>query len=268
MDPLRSRLATARARHALRCSGLPYQGRLERASSTHNEIHLNERYVIRTSKGMDDRLSREAMVYPHLPRHQWTPVEVATGTEVGADFLIIERKPGRPLAHVWPELTPAQRRYAVHQLGAYLSLLHRTATPPDLPRLRRCPQLLDGQCLPATAPLDAAIDELRDLGRTDLGLLAEVEATVDEHLCHLDGFDETNLVHGDLTFENLLWHDDGLSAVIDFEWCRGGPADLDLDVLLRCCAFPALHVGADHVERTRTADYADVLTWLAEVDQA
>lgn len=263
MDPSCSRLAAARARLALRRSGLPYQGELERATSTHNEIHLNERYVIRASTEVNDQLAREAMVYPHLPRHEWSPVEVATGDEVGANYLIIERKPGVPLAHVWPDLTKAQRHHAVNQLGTYLQLLHCTPAPADLPRLRSTPQLLDGHRQPATGPLFDAIVELEERGEVDRGVLAEVAAIANDHLHHLDGFDETNLVHGDLTFENLLWHNGGLSAVIDFEWCRGGPSDLDLDVLLRCCAFPSFHVGADHVDRTRATDYADVLSWLS-----
>ena len=88
---------------------------------------------------------------------------------------------------------------------------------------------------------------------------------MNDNLHVLDDFQERHLVHGDLTFENILWDRNRLSTMIDFEWCRGAPADLDLDVLTRCCAFPKLHVAIDHVDRTRPEDYADVLPWLAEV---
>src|SRR3546814_15452323 len=76
-------------------------------------------------------------------------------------------------------------------------------------------------------------------------------------------FTSETLIHGDLTFENILW-DDGITALLDVEWSRPGPPDLDLDIILRCCAYPHLHVAERHVAATRAVDYADVPAWLAE----
>ncbi|MEM9135522.1 MAG: phosphotransferase [Planctomycetota bacterium] len=265
MDPLSSRLAQVRARQVLRQSGLPHDGELQRASSTNNEAFVGQHHVIRTNTEMNGRLSREGNLYPHLPANPMSPARVACGTDNSADYLVIERRPGGALAHAWPDLSREQRRDAVHQLGTYLAQLHTTVTPSHLPRLRRCPQLLDGETRPLTAPLLSGIRELDQNASIDRGLLADVSRHVADNLHHLDDFDERHLVHGDLTFENLLWDGNRLSAIIDFEWSRGGPADLDLDVLARCCAFPKLHVATDHVDRTRPEDYADVLPWMAEV---
>ena len=44
----------------------------------------------------------------------------------------------------------------------------------------------------------------------------------------------------------MLWDGRAITALLDFEWARGGPPDLDLDVLLRFCAFPYLHVAEDY----------------------
>lgn len=214
---------------------------------------------------MNGRLSREGELYNHLPAHPLSPSRVAGGSDSSADYLIIERRRGGPLAHAWPDLTRQQRREAVHHLGTYMAQLHTTPTPSHLARLRRCPQLIDGQTKPYTAPLLSGIRELEQSESVDRGLLADVHLRVAEGLHHLADYDERHLVHGDLTFENLLWDGTRLSAIIDFEWSRGGPADLDLDVLMRCCAFPKLHVATDHVERTRVEDYADVMPCLAEV---
>ncbi len=214
---------------------------------------------------MNGRLNREGQLYPHLPAHPLSPVKVAGGSDSGTDYLIIQRRPGSALAHAWPDLTRGQRQEAVHQLGAYLARLHATATPTHLPRLRRCPQLIDGQARPLIAPLLSGIRELEQGAAVDRGLLADVAQRATDGLHHLENLDERHLIHGDLTFENILWDGAQLSAVVDFEWSRGGPADLDLDVLLRCCAFPQLHVAVDHIDRTRPEDYADVLPWLADV---
>ena len=77
-------------------------------------------------------------------------------------------------------------------------------------------------------------------------------------------FESETFVHGDVTFENVLWHDGQITALLDLEWARPGPRDLDLDILLRCAAYPDLHVGDAHVSATHAEDYADVPWWLGE----
>ena len=71
-------------------------------------------------------------------------------------------------------------------------------------------------------------------------------------------------MHGDLHFENVLWDNGHVSAVLDLEWARPESPDLDLDVLLRFVAYPFLHVAADYEHLTLTADYAPVPYWLQE----
>jgi aminoglycoside phosphotransferase (APT) family kinase protein len=77
-------------------------------------------------------------------------------------------------------------------------------------------------------------------------------------------FESETLVHGDVTFENILWHDDEVTALLDVEWARPGPRDLDLDILLRCAAYPHLHVAEAYVSRTRVEDYDEVPWWLGQ----
>ncbi len=62
----------------------------------------------------------------------------------------------------------------------------------------------------------------------------------------------------------MLWDGERISGLLDFEWARPGPPDLDLDILLRFCAYPHLHVAPDYEDRTRASDYAEVPWWIAE----
>ena len=116
----------------------------------------------------------------------------------------------------------------------------------------------------AVTPLLTAIDKLPTLPHIDRRLIRRVRELVESSAGYLDPFDTPTLVHGDLSFENVLWDGTQITAVLDFEWSRSGPPDLDLDVLLRFCAYPYLHVAADYEDRTHTADYADVPWWLAD----
>jgi len=111
---------------------------------------------------------------------------------------------------------------------------------------------------------------LVDFGRADAdayvdaSLLADTEALVTETAGALAPFETTSIVHGDLTFENILWDGKRITAILDFEWARPGPRDLDLDVFLRFCALPHLHVAEDYEHLTHAADYREVPWWLAE----
>ena len=80
----------------------------------------------------------------------------------------------------------------------------------------------------------------------------------------IEPFDARTLIHGDLTFENVLWDGDEVTALIDFEWARPAPRDLELDVLLRFCAYPFLHVADDYEAQTKAEAYEEVPSWLAE----
>lgn len=256
-------LAEARARQALRSSQLPYKGRLERASSTRNEIYLTDHHVVRVNRVLSQRLRREARLYHHLPDEPWAPQLAAAG---GADhdFLIVQRKPGRPLAHWWPDLRPDQRRRAVHQLAGCLRAIHQMPTPPDLEPLAATPQLIDSRRSPVTLALLEGLDRLGANPNADPGIISLAREQVVAYAAALEPYDQSHLIHGDLTFENVLYDGHAISAVVDFEWCRGAPPDLDLDVLLRCCAYPEAHVAVEHTGRTRAADYAEVIHWLTE----
>ncbi len=256
-------LAQLRARTALRDAGLDPTVPLVRASSVTNEVWLTEEHSVRVNRRPSNRLYREALIAEVLPPEVGYPAIVAHGGGRGEDWLIQERKPGQPLAHVWPTLTKAQRKKAVRGLAARLTALHCTAAPPDLPPMDEAPQLLSVGSHPI-GPVLAALERAGKLPHVDPMLIAAAADMVLTLAPALEPFEATTLVHGDVTFENVLWHDGEVVALLDVEWARSGPRDLDLDILLRCAAYPDLHVSDEHVGQTRAEDYRDVPWWLGE----
>lgn len=258
-------LAQARARHALDAAGLDPEVPLEPASSVTNEVWVGHDLVVRVNSLPNDRLRREAALARHLPPEVGYPRIISYGGEVGADYLILQRLPGHPLSRWWPGMTGDQRRSAIAQLAIKLRAVHGTMAP-HLPDLSRTPQLLDpcptGE--QAVARLQEAIEQAAQLPHVDRRMLDEVQALVVSTARHLTPFDSPTLIHGDLTFENVLWDGERITALLDFEWARSGPPDLDLDILLRFCAYPQLHVAPDYEDRTHSRDYDEVPWWLAE----
>ena len=249
---------------ALAEAGVPNQG-LVRADSVTNEVWLTDRYVVRVNRDASMRLHREAVLSQVLPPEVGYPALVQHGGEVGNDWLILERVPGLPLSRWWPTMTEGARREAVRQLAARLKAVHQLPCP-RLDGLVDLPQLLDpaptGDL--AIARLLDALDLVSQLPHVDPGIMQEVAAHVVANADALDPFDAQTIVHGDLSFENVLWDGERITALLDFEYARPGPPDLDLDVLLRFVALPYLHVAPDYESVTKAEDYVDLPWWLAE----
>jgi hygromycin-B 7''-O-kinase len=260
-----SSFAIARARRALQSAFLDMDMPLRRASSVTNEVWISDEYVIRVNRRLDPRLRREAALAPHLPAEVGYPEIVAYGGKPGADWLIVRRVPGQVLARCWPQMTRLERREAIHQLAGRLRALHGTPAPPDLPDLdSAAPQLLSSVTFSPVMPLLVALDKAKTLPHVEPELLDRTERLVTDTATALSPFDTSTLVHGDLTFENVMWDGQRITAILDFEWARPGPADLDLDVFLRFCALPHLHVADDYEHLTHAEDYREVPWWLAE----
>jgi aminoglycoside phosphotransferase len=219
--------------------------------------------VVRVNRSPNQRLHREAALGPFLPSEVGYPEIVAYGGQLGADWLVVRRIAGNVLSRCWPTMSVDERRSAVSQLATILKALHRFVPPNDLPEIDT-PQLLGGHGFRAVDPLLEAIEKARGMPYVDGMLIEDVRQLVLDTCAAIEPFDVPTLVHGDLHFENVLWDGTKVTALLDFEWCRAGPPDLDLDVFLRFCAYPYLHVAEDYEHLTRAEDYADVPSWMAE----
>jgi len=177
---------------------------------------------------------------------------------------VCRRVPGLVLGRCWPSMTRSERREVITQFAAKMRALHRVQMPTGLPETTS-PQLLGGAgALGPTTPLLEGLERVRALDHVDAGLVSAATRIVGDTSYTLDPWQTSTLVHGDLHFENVLWDGTTITALLDFEYARSGPPDLDLDVFLRFCAYPFLHVAPDYERLTRAEDYAEVPFWLAE----
>src|SRR2546430_2805513 len=79
------------------------------------------------------------------------------------------------------------------------------------------------------------IDPAKRLPGVDSGLIDALAARLNE-LRSIDPFisgEEAVVVHGDAHLGNVIWDGDRLAALLDYEWARLGPPDLDLQPFLR-----------------------------------
>jgi len=259
-------LDLVRAKHALEAAGLDSGLPLARASSVTNEVWIGDEFVVHVDRRQDGHLRREAQLGPHLPAEARYPEVVGHGTGTGFDWLVTRRSAGRVLARCWPTMSQSQQRHAVEQVAFMMRALHATTISGRLRHEHDADalQLLDfTHERSPVAPLLTALEIAARLPNVDPGVVSGLAALVETTGPTIEPFDVRTLIHGELTFENVLWDHDEVTALIGFEWARPAPHDLELDALLRFCAYSFLHVTDDYEAHIRAEPYEEVVSWLA-----
>lgn len=261
----RNAMAMARARHALAKAGLDPTVDLQPVSSVTNEVWLADKHVVRVNRHPVPRLWREATLSTMLlSAGVGCPPIVAYGGILGADWMITERLPGQVLSRCWPAMSAGDRRRAIRQLAERLRQVHGYVLGEPLPEVSS-PQLLASSAGPGSIErVMSGLDAAQDLDHVDPVLILQAKHLVRECLSAIDPVPAQTLIHGDIHFENVLWDGERITGLLDFEWARQAAPDLELDVLLRFCALPFLHVAEDYEAVTRPQDYAMVPGWLHE----
>lgn len=254
--------ALLRAKQALAAAGLDGDVDLVPVPHASNEVWFAGEHVLRVATGSrEGRLAVEARVAAALPAAVPRARVVAHGKAALGEWLVMDRVPGRPLSEAWPQLGAPERRDAVRQLARALRALHAVRPSVELLAYAHAET-------PHPLPASRVVELLAEARRVDgvgtnvidglLRLVAEIG----------DALDPTEviagLVHGDLVLDNVLWHAGRLTALLDLEWVRPGPPDLDLDVLLQYCAAPELSTAAADREALGAEDLRDVPGWLRE----
>jgi aminoglycoside phosphotransferase len=261
----RNGMAMARARAALGKAGLDPSVDLHPLSSVTNEVWLADKHIVRVNRHPVPRLWREATLATMLlPAGVGCPPIVAYGGIVGADWMITERLPGQVLSRCWPAMSTADRRRAISQLAEKLEMLHNYELRERLPEIATAHMLASSAGPGSVDRLMSGLDVAQDLEFIDPVLMVRAKMLVRESLAALDPVPAQTLIHGDIHFENILWDGERITGLLDFEWARAAAPDLELDVFLRFCAFPFLHVAEDYERVTLPEDYAQVPGWLAE----
>jgi len=195
-------------------------------------------------RGDPQRLHREALLLEQLPSSVPHPDLLGVGDVDGLSWTVTRWVADAPnLTALWHSMRDRDRDSAVEQLAAAMEALHAWE-PDDLVQqslARRAREATVTDVLGADLnplPVDRAlqlIEPARQVRFVDRDVI-EALATRLESLRHVDDLDSGNrrvVVHGDLHLNNIMWSAGRIAAIVDFEWARLGPADLELQPLLR-----------------------------------
>jgi len=211
-------------------------------------------------RGDVDRLVREAELLAVLPGSVPGPAVLDYGRDRLLSWMIVKRVPAGSLWHAWRSETEAVLRSYVCQLAEIMRSLHSWQPPaPVLARYAaaECPQTeTDPVAIAAStltplsmSQLGRLIEHARAAPFTDQDVLEAIAARLARVAARITISRDADVVlHGDCTPANVLVQDGRVVALLDFEWSRRGPRDIE-------ATLPAFSAWADG---------PPMLPWLAE----
>lgn len=195
-----------------------------------NEVWLGETAAVRIKRAVDGGLAREVAIATALPSDVGYPRVLGLGATDGLEWMVTERLPGENLKSAWPTLDESMRVKAATNLWGRLEAVHRadvatartigcTATPFYALHEPDAWQLLDWVL--QNGGIEPTLHgQLGDTLQRMFQAIPDVPTVVN---------------HTDAGPHNTVW--DGTNAIpIDFEATSVGPADLDLECVLRTLA--------------------------------
>jgi len=203
-------------------------------SDSNDAWKIGDRVLRICWRGDRHRVRREAIVLAHLPDDVPHPPLVAAGEIDDLTWTLTSWLPGR-VEH---------DRVDIGQLGEAMCALHAWDPPEEVraalvvrPPVSDIHDIIgaDLNCLPVDRALQLVepathLDNLDPHLVIQLGAHLESLRSVDPLTNPTDGV----VVHGDAHLNNVIWEDGRLVALLDYEWARLGPPDLELQPLLAC----------------------------------
>jgi len=220
---------------------------IEAVESYSSAVWLTPEHVVHYHIiGSVGRLEHEARVAERLPEEALYPEVIAVGRQGEHDWLVTKRVPGVPLSAAWPWMTQQERRDAIFQAADALRAVHHAPATDLIP-----------PCLQGDAPTlsrRALIERLLAAGAVELAPLADA---VDDGV--------PVMAHGDFNFNQVMWCEGRVTALLDLEMSHAESPDWDLAPFLGFCADPARCVPEVRLEAvSRPEDYRDAPGWLLE----
>lgn len=251
-------VARQRLARVARAAGLALSGEEAFVESGSNDAWLLPEAVLRVCwRGDIDRLVRESELAAALPEGVPGPRVLDYGCDGTLSWMLVERHHATSLWHAWQsEPAPVLRDY-VRQLADIIRHLHEWQPPAAILERYRAAEVAEAEADPvriagstltplAAGQLHRLVEHARGLPFVDAGVLDRITARLSEASTAITagavptaaataatgalpidrGTDV--LVHADCTPANVLIKDGRVIALLDFEWSRLGPRDLDL----------------------------------------
>ncbi|MCL2406555.1 MAG: aminoglycoside phosphotransferase family protein [Defluviitaleaceae bacterium] len=203
----------------------------ERAGGWINTVWLNGDHALRLSadKG-GDRLRREVARCRHLPPSVGYPANIATGETDGYEWSLSKRVQGKPLSNIWNELPYSQKSDAVMQILSIMNDVHSV----QIDKIEAITPKTSWYNSFDKKSSFADAERYIELGIFTPAIKNAFCEILELFFAQLDTADNV-LCHGDITANNLLWNDNKIVSLLDFEHAVIAPRQLDVHSVVNLC---------------------------------
>ncbi len=188
-------------------------------------FQVGEDFVLKIQKELDVLLHQVPLVESCLKVGVKVPRIIDSGLVDGKEYILMEKISGRKLSEGWHTFTLDQRDNFITQITNELKLIHSikfNKYSPQRPKeFTNWKSALDNH----TNFIVLKTNNFDDKTKKNLFIL---ESYYYSHMHVIDEIDTAVLVHNDLHFENILYEQDEITALFDFDFARQAPLDYEL----------------------------------------
>jgi len=199
-----------------------------------NAVWLNGGYALRLSKERgSDRIRREARLSRFLPLSAGYPENISTGTTDGYEWSLSKRIQGQVLSEVWGGLSWSEKLSAVRQILGIVTGIRSV-------EISKAEHLTSRRAWYSSFNTDESFADVIRYEKT--GILSAEQSRIFRDM--LERFYTYHysvkpvLNHGDITADNLIWHEGKIVSLLDFEHAVIAPGQLDLHSLVNLALVP------------------------------
>jgi aminoglycoside phosphotransferase (APT) family kinase protein len=204
-----------------------------RAGGWTNAVWLNGDFALRLSFTQDsNRIRREVELAKMLPACVGYPANIATGVTQGHEWSLSKRILGVNLSEVWSRLTWPERTIAVRQIWETMHAVHTVDTV-------NAKELSSKKPWYCSFDADEALSHMENYVET--GIFTPQQGSILSKMLRAfwNKLPAATLVlnHGDITMDNILWHNGEIVSLMDFEHSVIAPQQLDLNSFINLAFF-------------------------------
>lgn len=206
----------------------------QRAGGWTNATWLGGGLAVRVSvQPGSQNIRREATLGALLPDEVGFPTALATGVTDGLEWSVARQIPGENLGSLWPQMGWDDRLAALRQLWRKVEQVHSVDPAPAAPYTRPHSPFY----APDPAAARAKLAWLLDQTMVTAGQVRTLETALDRFWQALPTARHA-LNHGDFTIENALYSGGEVVSLLDFEFARIAPDEIDVTELIKMAFIP------------------------------
>jgi len=206
----------------------------ERAGGWTNAVWYNGDFVLRLSLSKNsDRIRREVELAGLLPQSVGYPTIITTGVTHGYEWSFSNRIRGKNLSDVWNNLSLQEKAKAVEQILDMMKAIHsidvHKAEHLSLRRAWYNPFIKNESIADIERYVSQEVFTAQQ-GNVLCGIIENFYQCLENA--------EPVLNHGDITMDNILWHEGEVVSLMDFEHSSISPSQLDLHSIINLALVP------------------------------